>query len=116
MRISDWSSDVCSSDLVHQIILLHGKREVVVFQRVATSDGSIIIELHCRKYPIDRVLFHFGNRKFPSEPCLDLGKKHEFTQFPYDVRRSVELGRASCREGVCRSVTIRGGAVELKNK
>src|SRR3546814_7607965 len=40
---------------VHQIILLHGKREVVVFQRVATSDGSIIIELHCRKYPIDRV-------------------------------------------------------------
>src|SRR3546814_12373525 len=103
MRISDWSSDVCSSDLlVHQ-----GDVEGGVGQRQ-------LIEVALAHLPV------------PDAGPLQIGAgdgKHLTRQVDADqaigtVRddREHEIGRASCRERVCQYVSIPVVAVSLKKK
>src|SRR3546814_4725670 len=83
MRISDWSSDVCSSDLypAHQG---DGKRQLVsdAVLRVAKQEGPR------RSGDIDREDQQHGLRH---------GETHGFGGVD-------EIGRASCRARVCTSV------------
>src|SRR3546814_9923036 len=72
MRISDWSSDVCSSDLVNA----YGPTEITCFSHAAevADDGNAP--------PIGRPMAN--TRSYVLDPNL----------------RPVQIGRASCRERV----------------
>src|SRR3546814_5650756 len=87
MRISDWSSDVCSSDLggpgrplQHQVKLVGFQREALQPHRVGAAE--------------------------PLEQFAHPGFEVAFAQ----------IGRASCRARVCQYVSISVVAVSLKKK
>src|SRR3546814_16059469 len=95
MRISDWSSDVCSSDLLD-----HGLVEVVV-------------ELRFRR----RLLQH---HRGAAAERLDIGHMpgeegdHPSGEPPLSPVPANENGRASCRERVCQNVYVPVVDVSLK--
>src|SRR3546814_3819774 len=76
MRISDWNSDVCSSDLQHRFV------GVSLFKR--GWGGDEVQYLPARD--------------------LSLNWKYAFTKVFELVRRKMQIGRASCRERVCQYV------------
>src|SRR3546814_3912614 len=83
MRISDWSSDVCSSDLMLRrphLMLTHFGRDVSV-----AILGQLI-------EPLDGIL------RFDNVLALIIGKRLARTP------RLDQIGRASCRERVCQYV------------
>src|SRR3546814_3330988 len=79
VRISDWSSDVCSSDLV-------GPVDIVVNNAGITRDGTLA-----------RMSFDDWNdvMRINLGGCFNMAK----ASFP-----GMEIGRASCRERVCQYV------------
>src|SRR3546814_17381292 len=109
MRISDWSSDVCSSDLLDEV----------------GEDDLLIADAHEARQELD-----LGFRDAPvlggevDQPALD-GVAGGERRHAIDVgaggscrRRGVrhQIGRASCRERVCPYVKISVVAVSLKKK
>src|SRR3546814_9734763 len=76
MRISDWSSDVCSSDLI-----------------------GIATECNAEPLP-DALRFAVGNMLRPAKGQMfeQMGKAALRVGFEH---RADEIGRASCRERVC---------------
>src|SRR3546814_19787438 len=94
MRISDWSSDVCSSDLT---------RWWRTFQHVDHLETHQALGVRCT------VLVSIP---LPAQVCT----------VPATIRRILpgpepaKIGRASCRERVCQYVSISVVAVTLKNK
>src|SRR3546814_17376745 len=92
MRISDWSSDVCSSDLRDQTDQDRPQNS----KPVSFGEGpQARLEMHSRP-PITRI-----PRRPRSRPAR---------------RRRRPIGRASCRERVCQYVSISVVDVSLKNK
>src|SRR3546814_17192704 len=105
MRISDWSSDVCSSDL-------HPARRVPVVSVVAGVADEIPdrgIEHPCP--PKGRVAKRFR------DPATKKARDVAFRRKLIDLRQSGDqIGRASCRERGCRYVEYRVVAGPLQNK
>src|SRR3546814_20990602 len=99
MRISDWSSDVCSSDLRHA-----AEDVLVVHERQIR--GGVILFRGTLRVDTPRALETLLARFAP------LG----YTPFVRAESDGVEIGRASCRERVCQYVSISVVAVSLKNK
>src|SRR3546814_16703654 len=95
MRISDWSSDVCSSDLL-AIQSLAG----------AATEGGIAARS-------DRFAGKAG-RQEGAVPRMAVVDRATEIQPRHPARR--EIGRASCRERVCQYVSISGVAVYIKKK
>src|SRR3546814_5560823 len=85
MRISDWSSDVCSSDLVKT---LAGVRDVAL-----GGKHSLILKT-------DDSLWACGSNEFGQ---LGNGGTRN-AQTPVQIMDGVKIGRASCRERVCQYV------------
>src|SRR3546814_11801222 len=103
MRISDWSSDVCSSDVLGSAQILmeyHGERIVV------TGDYKRRPDPTCARFevvPCDIFVTEatFGLPVFRHPPTSDaIAKLVGAVRAEPD--RS-EIGRASCRERVCQS-------------
>src|SRR3546814_11160366 len=107
MRISDWSSDVCSSDLVSRSSALASKATGFPIAKIAAKlavgytldelDNDITKVTPASFEPtIDYVVTkipRFPFEKFPgAEPILPTSMT------------SVEIGRATCRERVCQYV------------
>src|SRR3546814_6630970 len=85
MRISDWSSDVCSSDL-----RLRAASDAVLPGR---TDGRLAFQVPC---PLA-----FSNvRVKPAEPAPATAALAK----PVETAAAEETGRASCRERVCQYV------------
>src|SRR3546814_12475225 len=97
MRISDWSSDVCSSDL-HALLVL----------------AEAFAQLHHlrlqRLHLAHRLVGFVGERE---EGELDADRQRQNGEAEVAEQES---GRASCRERVCQYVSIPVGAVSLKKK
>src|SRR3546814_13266085 len=92
MRISDWSSDVCSSDLIGGA---RGKLpQVADWGRDDVETGSQ-----------GGILIH-KRQSYMAQP-------HSNGQW-LSVRTMAEIGRASCRERVCQYVSISVVAVSFK--
>src|SRR3546814_3475639 len=83
MRISDWSSDVCSSDLPER--RQDVGRQVQLDRAVVELD----VELALRRLPGEG-RGDFGGHGFGTQPVAGAGQH--------------EIGRASCRERVCQYV------------
>src|SRR3546814_17825059 len=100
MRISDWSSDVCSSDLMMcstygrnpRLLPVSRTEEVTVPQKYARVEGG-----------------DGGHYAQWVNACIAGYGKHElsspFVEYAGPLTEC-DIGRASCREGVCRSVEI----------
>src|SRR3546814_6445553 len=99
MRISDWSSDVCSSDLVGgEIFLLPGGyevdgREIAPFDedRMRTAAQA------CRAQGIDRIAV--SSAFAPINPAME-----DRAAAVIAAEHPGEIGRASGRERVCQYV------------
>src|SRR3546814_4352685 len=105
MRISDWSSDVCSSDL------LPGKSRYVMDARPAPRAG---VTLFCARgeLPSSWVRVVLAEKDVdgarieqltPGKPHQDLMVLNPSGELPTLVDRD-QTGRASCRESVCQYV------------
>src|SRR3546814_3939889 len=97
MRISDWSSDVCSSDL-----------PVIAHPILDSEAGEPAKEEHHaalgkrrggRKIFLAALLPHLGKDGGEVRPCLDF-----LAILVLRRREALEIGRASCRERVCQYV------------
>src|SRR3546814_20462449 len=97
MRISDWSSDVCSSDL-HVLIKIIWRIKAGSYRRAALCQG-MQPGLHVPQAL--NACFNLGRvaRKFLAqrERCRVL----QMGAADFD---DIEIGRASCRERVCQYV------------
>src|SRR3546814_17637072 len=99
MRISDWSSDVCSSDLPnnHNGAVFLGLNGLVVKSHGGADANGIAKAIG--------VAAAMVRDDITRRIIQDL-----------DNFRAHEIGRASCRERVCQYVSISVVAVSLKNK
>src|SRR3546814_13995905 len=104
MRISDWSSDVCSSDLSGELIRFrcdgdgHGRQNgwaiLYLDQRPAGAFGNYRLGIS-RKWRVDRDL--------SLTPAERQALQHEWATAK-QRRAEEKIGRASCRERVCQYV------------
>src|SRR3546814_19730513 len=99
MRISDWSSDVCSSDLMDNGRLTDHHGKTVDFRNVV-----LIMTTNAGASDMARQGIGFGD--ISKEDAGDEAVKLMFTQ----------IGRASCRAQLCQDVSISVVAVTLKKK
>src|SRR3546814_20039453 len=105
MRISDWSSDVCSSDLGafwRSRSRFPGHRVAPVTVSSAVRGGLSFL---------DSVAAALGARRIL---CGRLCAHHHV--LGQGLSGDPEIGRASCRERVCQYVKISVGAETLKQK
>src|SRR3546814_17543934 len=99
MRISDWSSDVCSSDLATVMALAKKIRKVAVVAGVCHGFiGNRM--LMPRQVAALKLLMEGATPEQIDRVHVDFGK----------------IGRASCRERVCQYVESSVYAVALKKK
>src|SRR3546814_17502003 len=108
MRISDWSSDVCSSDL---------RRSRRGAQQAPLS--SIINKRGKSAQDIMQITTKNHLDKRSNRPVATIGASSRVssdTRRPHGLSRPEQIGRASCRERVCHYVKISGCAGELKKQ
>src|SRR3546814_17040376 len=108
MRISDWSSYVCSSDLDGSggSVQLSASVDVAVDLADAAARGIHMSRLYLRL-----------QEAFATETVTPGGLRRVLQEF-IDSQNglSTEIGRASCRESVCQYVSISVAAVSLKKQ
>src|SRR3546814_15092803 len=98
MHISDWSSDVCSSDLLRRAEDMARGHERHL--DLAQGQRLAISHRHARLRAIARL---HDRQRLGGRPH---GNMH--------ATRMIEIGRESCRESVCQDVSISVVAVPLK--
>src|SRR3546814_16996080 len=112
MRISDWSSDVCSSDLGrdddvdHPLGAVETAPEIIVLTIGAAEEGAEAVELDALERRLGAALADRA-RVVGRDPIdLDRVELAEPVALQQRQRRDVvlESGRASCRERGCRDV------------
>src|SRR3546814_12313383 len=127
MRISDWSSDVCSSDLriernerpaaarqpdepLLALDLPFGRDDL----GDRTDHGQAARALEPRRGRVADT--HLRKAKGGADPAAQSGEQHDGQEQRPVRRRRAEIGRAACRERVWRSVEISVVAGYLKKK
>src|SRR3546814_18689348 len=128
MRISDWSSVVCSSDLIMAMFVDPG-----VTIGVALPDrlvGPLLWAQDGMQFRIQRVVGWRGTTpvdEVPIQVDVVLGGTHDMGKAPWVNRMhqhylgvarllSLKTGRASCEDSVCQYVYISVAVVSFKNK
>src|SRR3546814_15527522 len=103
MRISDWSSDVCSSDLICK----RAGIAVIYCAEQFESDGSPVstIVKGVKRAMAGEYSRELSNKVFAGQ-CRLIERGHrQGGPAGYGLRRRlIEIGRASCRERVCQYV------------
>src|SRR3546814_15897718 len=102
MRMSDWSSDVCSSDLLQDALHDHQPQPPAV--RTMLAQGRCAGEQPCAHLGRDAQASiadpHFDSLARAAQPYLDTGARRAVANGVIQQ----EIGRASCRERVCQDV------------
>src|SRR3546814_12407476 len=99
MRISDWSSDVCSSDLAEGLVVL-------VRVRSAEAPGNDVVRMSCLGLTTFLSAFatvRFVAEKRPANPVVHrpIPARVPGGYRPPAMRPGGKIGRASWRERVC---------------
>src|SRR3546814_3414267 len=99
MRMSDWSSDVCSSDLINAVSIVHQQLEqarLEMEKAQRTGDLNTAAQLQYGRIP------ELQQKLEQQQQSLD-GQQTDGKQL---LKQEVteEIGRASCRERVCKYV------------
>src|SRR3546814_17278697 len=108
MRISDWSSDVCSSDLVPGDMVVQRFRveaEPVIFGR--DMIGRMLAYEHHRG---SAMLVQYLDGLRPNASACGWLRAH------WSIEPFIQTGRASCRERVLQYIMLSVVAVSLKKK
>src|SRR3546814_13252980 len=111
MRISDWSSDVCSSDLVEAEIEVESESEAVLAsieraslereaKRFAARQGYVVDWDSVAQLDAETLV----NGIAQVAPFDAAAKQALLEATPRDIRAEHEIGRASSRERVCQNV------------
>src|SRR3546814_19686758 len=112
MRISDWSSDVCSSDLdVQQACRSIAAKECSLrsAQHLDPFYFTQFVQSHASARAVDAVDEH-SDRAFQARIIADRA-------YSANTGRAIgQIGRASCRERGCTYGKISGVALSLKKK
>src|SRR3546814_11725335 len=132
MRISDWSSDVCSSDLLddeslHRLIEeeIGGflKLTMARYDREARQEFSDQLIIELAEVPLSLVAPALAEARrklaYPERlvPLLfDFIEARWSTLKTAGERLAKRIGRGSCRERVCTYVMYRGVGVTVKKK
>src|SRR3546814_17741025 len=107
MRISDWSSDVCSSDLLNAVklhvgiatdIIANGKSQITGHQRRAETDGKTALLAVTHIFGRGQEIVDIGD-----DSLCDCQKSFAVLgcESPtLGALEQLEIGRASCRERV----------------
>src|SRR3546814_15010313 len=111
MRISDWSSDVCSSDLDVAALAVH------------LQDLERLRHVHQRGHVAHRADIDLAARQegdgaveVDGEAALDAAEDHTLDAAALGEFGFEQIGRASCRESGCPFVAISVDAGSLKKK
>src|SRR3546814_20978878 len=115
MRISDWSSDVCSSDLASRpkkiaVPVGQGRGMIATIQQGLKDDGfAVSISQLCRWFGVPRRTVYYKPTKAPSKVNPDLAGPikaliEEEPSFGYRTVAGLQIGRAACRERGWQSV------------
>src|SRR3546814_18092585 len=106
MRISDWSSDVCSSDLLDADAIIDA-------QRATLGLAARLAEEADARPPLVNLGGGFGIPYFPGDMSLDIEKVGAALHEALEQRPSIlqasefaieQIGRALCRDRVCQYV------------
>src|SRR3546814_17284118 len=127
MRISDWSSDVCSSDLdgdgkaqpQHRLggpsrLWTSGVGTVFTGRFRLEIDMPEAVAEQRERYACDIGLVRFERRQV-GDPRAG-NSEHKQQKRDDAASRGEQIGRATCRERGCQYVECWGGAGSLKNK
>src|SRR3546814_3286584 len=90
MRISDWSSDVCSSDLSQ-----------VAQRRAAVQNAELDVQYTVIRAPVDGVVL--SRTVEPGQTVAASFQTPVLFSIAEDLSK-MQIGRASCRERVCQYV------------
>src|SRR3546814_19077289 len=99
MRISDWSSDVCSSDLTYNYTAFFSNvrgRSHTEHTDYLTTTANLLASVQLT--PRDRLTFKLIDNELDADLSLRLSLD-QYRENPYQ-----QIGRASCRERVCQYV------------
>src|SRR3546814_18520039 len=104
MRISDWSSDVCSSDLIKALIN-ESNTQVKTGAELVGRTGSALTEIVTAIKKVSDIVAEIAAASREQATGLDqvnsaVGNMDEMTQ----RTGALEIGRASCRKSVCQCV------------
>src|SRR3546814_21088573 len=111
MRISDWSSDVCSSDLLPQMQDVSSDLQIRSPQALIDIDREKATTLGVSADAVRNTLYSaFGDRQVSTiytptneyEVILEVLPRYQ--ENPSSLKDIYEIGRASCRERVCKYV------------
>src|SRR3546814_16709677 len=101
MRISDWSSDVCSSDLNESVVIAAKVNETVKRVNFDSGDyveaGAVLVDLSGRVElaELEEARAQFREDEQQLEGNMQLAARQMIPA------SQIEIGRASCRERVC---------------
>src|SRR3546814_13913146 len=114
MRISDWSSDVCSSDL-YLFALVAGDLEPLNDGFTTMSGRKVDLAIWVREEDLPKT--HHAMQALKASMAWDervYGREYDLDQFNIVAvsdfnfgameNKSLKIGRASCRERVCQYV------------
>src|SRR3546814_16827724 len=104
MRISDWSSDVCSSDLITHEKLRSGygrrsKKRRKIGERSAKGGGAAVRRADPRREPDAK-----SRVARPAAKGIIFGQHQAAAPVDLGQEERVKIGSASCRERVCQYV------------
>src|SRR3546814_15670059 len=114
MRISDWSSDVCSSDLVIEEEtgpLDDTGEEYADYVQITDDSGSISVEVPSEWADVDGTPITLDD----GTELQNVSAAPDLAAF-FGAWTSPEIGRATCRERLVQRVSIPVGDGHLKKK
>src|SRR3546814_13706019 len=104
MRISDWSSDVCSSDLVDGVI-----------SAIPVVEGQVMVTAH--NTAVGGLVRGLRGEDLKRRPILANNiVAGSIENFDAEGGPLIEIGRAPCRERVCLRVDLGGRRIIKKKK
>src|SRR3546814_19439098 len=101
MRISDWSSDVCSSDLTPVLAVFQNRNELA--HRAELTDALQPLPAYPTVIPVAIENDAWRDNIVQEKPeAVGQTRPNRWHRVNYHPRR--QIGRASCRERVCKYV------------
>src|SRR3546814_17839572 len=113
MRISDWSSDVCSSDLTGKSDAAIDQQQLAVIAQVEMQRGRPQAQ-RIETRNVNAGLFQATTDPWPRIALASVVDQHLDLHAPrlgLRQRGDKQIGSASCRERVCKYESISGVAV-----